>query len=182
MTITIEELLERWGTDEGKPYKGQLIDWDAYTDNPSNTGCMCAQGQVLHEIGGMEPRSIHELAQQDADTKVMKLLNIPRGQAILLRNINDSQNGAPAIVITEPEKVLGDNAREVLAFFKYLDSLSYADWQKVRSASVAASVAASGAAWTAASVAAWTAAGIAAGDAARDAASGAAGIAAGDAA
>ena len=26
----ITKLLDRWATDEGKPYKGSLIDWQAY--------------------------------------------------------------------------------------------------------------------------------------------------------
>ena len=46
--ITLEDLLARWATDEGKPYKGSLIDYSAYQDNPDNIGCMCAQGQALH--------------------------------------------------------------------------------------------------------------------------------------
>ena len=43
--------LSHWNTDEGRPYKGKLIDLEAYKKNPS-IGCMCAQGQVLFKLGG----------------------------------------------------------------------------------------------------------------------------------
>jgi len=166
MTQTIEQMLARWETDEGKPYKGKLVDERAYAQDPTNIGCMCAQGQALHLIGGMPVDEIALLEQREADTRVMEIFSIPRGQAILLRNINDSQDGAPAIVITHPDKVLGDQAQAVLTFFRYIDSLDNAGWQKVAAARAAARDAAWAAARAAARDAAWAAAGDAAGDAA----------------
>ena len=44
MTQTIEQLIARWDSADGKPYKGSLIDWSAYQEDPTNIGCMCAQG------------------------------------------------------------------------------------------------------------------------------------------
>ena len=174
-TNTLEALLERWDSGDGKPYKGSLIDWDAYEANPDSLGCMCAQGQVLNVIRGMTPQEINDIAdQREADTLVMETLGISRGQAILLRNINDSVDGAPSVVLTHPEKVLGDQAQAVLAFFKYLDSMTDADWQNHFAARDAAWAAAGAAAWDAA----WAAAGAAAWAAARDAAWAAAGAAA----
>ena len=182
-TNTLEALLERWDSGDGKPYKGSLIDWDAYEANPDSLGCMCAQGQVLNVIRGMTPQEINDIAdQREADTLVMETLGISRGQAILLRNINDSVGGAPSVVLTHPEKVLGDQAQAVLAFFKYLDSMTNADWQNYFAAGAAAWDAAGESAWAAAWDAAWDAAGDAARDAARDAAWDAAGAAAGGAA
>ena len=190
-TNTLEALLERWDSGDGKPYKGSLIDWDAYEANPDSLGCMCAQGQVLNVIRGMTPQEINDIAdQREADTLVMETLGISRGQAILLRNINDSVGGAPSVVLTHPEKVLGDQAQAVLAFFKYLDSMTNADWQNYFAARAAAWDAAGESAWAAARDAAWDAAGdaawaaarAAAWDAARDAAWDAAGDAARDAA
>lgn len=46
----INELIARWNSDEGKPYKGKLIDRDNYAEG--NLSCMCTQGQVLHVVGG----------------------------------------------------------------------------------------------------------------------------------
>jgi hypothetical protein len=156
MTMTKEELLTRWPTDI--PFKGKLI---------SDDGCMCAQGQVLHYVGGMSPDDLRKIEQADADRHTAELLGISRTHAVLLRNVNDSQPGAPTCVLTEPEKVLGDQAQTVLAFWRHLDCMTEADWQRVYVARAAARDAARAAAWGAARDAAGDAAGdAAAGDAA----------------
>jgi hypothetical protein len=163
MSMTVDELLARWPTDI--PFKGILID---------NDGCMCAQGQVLHYIGGMTPDDLRRVEQSEADRKTAELLGTSRAHAILLRRVNDSMPGAPTCVLTEPEKVLGDQAQRVLAFWRHLDCMTTDDWKKVNAAGYAA--------WYAAGDAAGYAAGYAAGGAARDAAGGAAWDAAWDAA
>jgi hypothetical protein len=112
--------------------------------------------------------------QEDADRKTAELLGISRAHAILLRRVNDSMPGAPTCVLKEPEKVIGDRAQTVLAFWRHLDCMTADDWKKVDAARAAA-VAAAG-------DAARAAAGDAAGDAAWDAAWDAARAAAGDAA
>jgi len=151
MTMTINELLAAWPTDI--PMKGNLID---------NDGCMCAQGQVLHYIGGMTADDLREMDQMDADRKTAELLGISRVHAVLLRRINDSMPGAPTCVLTEPEKVLGDQAQRVLAFWRHLDRMAADDWAKVNAARVAAGAAAGAAARVAAGAAAWDAARVAA--------------------
>ena len=161
--MTIDELLASWPTDI--PMKGNLID---------NDGCMCAQGQVLHYIGGMTPDDLRRIKQADADRQTAELLGVSRAHAVLLRQVNDSMPGAPTCVLTEPEKVLGDQAQRVLAFWRHLDRMTADDWAKMNIAENAAGDAAGDAAWVAARVAA--------GDAAGDAARVAAGDAAGDAA
>ena len=128
MTITLEEIITHWDSGDGKPYKGKLIDWGAYggdgTTPPDDIGCMCAQGQVLCLMGGWSPKRLHETAQADADRETAKLLKISVAHAILLRRINDSVDGAPSIVITNPEKIIGDQAPVVLAFWKHIDRMS----------------------------------------------------------
>jgi hypothetical protein len=180
MTVTtIDTVLDRWNSGEGRPYKGSLIDWSSYTGDgeapPANIGCMCAQGQVLHLLGGWSPRRLKDTAQADADLATAKLLNISRGHAVLLRGVNDSVDGAPSIVLTDPEKVLGDQANKILDFWVYLDSMTAEQWD-------AAWAAARAAARDAARAAAWAAARDAARAAARDAAWAAAWAAARDAA
>jgi hypothetical protein len=173
--MTIDELLAGWPTDN--PMKGRLIDGD---------GCMCAQGQVLHYIGGMTPDDLRRIDQAEADRKTAELLGISRAHAVLLRRVNDTMTGAPTCVLTEPEKVLGDQAQRVLAFWRHLDRMTAGDWLKVNAAEDAAWAAAEDAAWAAAEdaarVVAWAAAEDAAEDAAWDAAGDAARAAAGDAA
>jgi hypothetical protein len=175
MATNLVELLERWDSGEGKPYKGSLIDFGAYEADPANIGCMCAQGQVLHLLGGWSPKKLRDAEQDKADKATAKLLGISIAHSILLRSVNDSQDGAPSIVLTHPEKVLGDQAQTVLAFWLHLDGMKEKDWAAARDAAGAA-------AWDAARDAARDAAGAAARDAAGAAARDAAGAAAWDAA
>ena len=164
--MNIETLLERWDSNEGKPYKGSLIDMSAYKADPQNIGCMCAQGQVLHLLGGWEPTRLQNTDQDDADKATAELLNISVAHSILLRSVNDKQDGAPSIVLTNPEKVLGDQAQTVLAFWLHLDRMKAEDWaaardaawDAARAAARDAAFAAKDAAWAAAWDAAWAAA------------------------
>ena len=157
----LQEIIARWDSNEGKPYKGSLIDFEAYEADPTNIGCMCAQGQVLHLIGGWAPDKLRNTEQRKADLATAKLLNISVAHAILLRSVNDKADGAPSIVLTHPEKVLGDQAQTVLAFWLHLDGMKAKDWKKVDAAWAAAGAAA----WDAARAAARAAAGAAAWDA-----------------
>ena len=170
----LAEILGRWDSGEGKPYKGSLIDWSDYERDHSNIGCMCAQGQVLHLLGGWKPEKLRDTDQEKADRATAKLLNISIAHSVLLRSINDKADGAPSVVLTHPEKILGDQAQIVLAFWLHLDGMKKKDWQRA--------AAAWNAAWDAAGDAAWDAARAAAGDAARAAAWNAAWNAAWDAA
>jgi hypothetical protein len=200
---TISEIITRWDAGDDKPYKGSLIDWKAYEAEPDSLGCMCAQGQVLHLIGGRSFDDLRNMQQQEADKQTAALLNISRAHAILLRNVNDSVDGAPSIVLTDPGKVLGDQWSKLLDFWWHLDQMTAKDWDAAWAAAWAAARAAAGdaagdaawaaagdaaraaawaAAWAAARAAAWAAARAAAGDAAGDAAWAAAGDAAGAAA
>lgn len=118
---TLEDLINYWNSDQGKPYKGSLIDWDTYVKDPENLGCMCAQGQVLATLAHITPSALDETDQEAADIHVAEILGIPVGQAILLRDVNDTVAGAPASVLTNPEEYLGPNALKVLAFWHWLD-------------------------------------------------------------
>jgi hypothetical protein len=160
----LNELIARWNSDEGKPYKGSLIDMKSYEEG--NLSCMCAQGQVLHVVGGWSADRLSGTAQVEADEETARLLNISRAHAVLLRKTNDQIDGAPAIVLTDPSKVIGDQWSKLLDFWWHMDSMTDSDWLKV----IAAWDAAGDAAWDAAGDAAWDAAWAAAWDAARDAA------------
>jgi hypothetical protein len=172
----LKELIARWNSDEGKPYKGLLIDMKSFEEG--NLSCMCAQGQVLHVVGGWPADRLNSAQQFEADNETARLLNISRAHAILLRNTNDNLDGAPAIVLTDPSKVIGDQWSKLLDFWWHTDSMTNSDWLKV----IAAWDAAWDATWAAARDAARDAAGDAAWAAARDAAWVAARAAAGAAA
>ena len=140
-TDAIQTLVAKWSEPEGIPFKGSLI---------SSDGCMCAQGQALHYVGGWDADRLRDAGQADADRETAKLLGISTAHAVLLRRINDDQPGAPSVVLTDPAKVLGDQAHIVLAFWRHLDRMTPAQWK-------AASAAAKAAAWDTARDAAWDA-------------------------
>jgi len=158
--MNINDLIARWNTNEGKPYKGNLINYSTY--KLGDLSCMCAQGQVLHLVAGWSPEQLRDTQQGKADLATAKLLNISRAHAVLLRHVNDRADGAPSIVLTDPSKVLGDQWSKLLDFWHYMDALDYAGWQKVPAAKAAARVAAGNAAgnaaWDAAGAAVWAAA------------------------
>ena len=149
-TEAINQLVARWSEPDGIPFKGSLI---------SDDGCMCAQGQALHYVGGWDADRLRSTAQEEADRETARLLGISIAHAILLRRINDSKPGAPSVVLTDPAQVLGDQAHIVLAFWRHLDRMAPAQWIAVRDAVHVA-------AWHAA----WHAAGVVAGTVARRAA------------
>jgi hypothetical protein len=179
---TVEELLDYWPGN--MPFKGRLV---------SEDGCMCAQGQALHFIGGLTVEELRHVDQAAADKRVAELFGISRAHSVLLRIINDSRQGAPSSVICNPEQILGDQAQVVLAFWRHLDHMTPAagaaaweePWEAAGEAAWEAAGAAAGAgeaAGAAAREAAWKAAWEAAGAAAREAAWEAAGAAAREAA
>ena len=169
--MNLDELLTQWDSNKGKPFKGSLINTAAYAKDPGNPGCMCAQGQVLHFIGGYDVDQLAKIDQQQADLETAKLLDISVAHAILLREINDSADGAPSIVLTHPEQVIGDQADKVLAFWLYIDGMGANQCDAARYTAGAA-------AYNVACYATRNAASEAAGDAVGDAARYAAGAAA----
>ncbi len=154
----IDRLVARWNGLDRPLFKGCLID---------DTGCKCAQGDALSYLGGLTDDALRTISQERADAETAKLLGISRTHSVLLRRVNDKQDGAPSIVLTNPEAVLGDQANLVLAFWRYLDGRTPAQWD---AAGEAARTAAGTAAWQAAEVAAGAAAEVAAGCAAGTAA------------
>jgi hypothetical protein len=135
--MNIQPLIDRWQTGKGKPYKGNLIDMDAYNADPSDPGCMCAQGQVLHHAG-WDWYELDNVEQDEADREVAKLLNISISHSTMLRIVNDRADGAPAVVLTDPGAVLGDHWSKVLDFWWYLDTMTGATWENARAVARAA--------------------------------------------
>jgi hypothetical protein len=169
---TVEELLDYWPGNI--PFKGSLVSYDG--------SCMCAQGQALHFLDSMSAEDLLSLDQSKADKRIAELFGISRAHAVLLRVINDRQDGAPTVVVRNPEQVIGDQAQVVLAFWRHLDRISPEDWIALAATKAAARDAARNAARDAARDAAWDAARDAAWAAAWDATKAAAWAAARDAA
>jgi hypothetical protein len=117
---TIDQLLDYWPGNI--PFKGKLV---------SNDGCMCAQGQALHFLKGLSVDELRCIHQDSADKQVAELLGISNTHSVLLRSVNDTQEGAPSSVIRNPEQVLGDQAEALLAFWWHLDRMTPAAWEAV---------------------------------------------------
>ena len=115
---TAEELLDYWPGNI--PFKGSLVSDDG--------SCMCAQGQALHFLDKYSASDLRNIDQATADKKVAELFGISCAHSVLLRIVNDGQDGAPASVIRNPEQVLGNQAHVVLAFWRHLDRMTAADW------------------------------------------------------
>ena len=132
---TVEELLDYWPGNI--PFKGSLVSDDG--------SCMCAQGQALHFLDKYNSSDLRNIDQATADKRVAKLFGISRSHSVLLRIVNDKQDGAPSSVIRNPEQVLGDQAHVVLAFWRHLDRMTTKDWAAARDAARAAAWGAAGA-------------------------------------
>ena len=125
MTITPEFMVQRWTDPKSRPlFKGSLID---------ETGCKCAQGDVL-ACSGWTDEQLRAMTQDSADSEVAKILGISRAHAVLLRQVNDAKDGCPQEVLSNPEKVLGDQADKVLSFWLRLDGLTSEQWDAARAA------------------------------------------------
>jgi hypothetical protein len=129
MTI-LAETCARWRSAERSFFGGKLID-----DN----GCCCAQGDVLR-ASGWDDQRLRSTAQNEADCEVARLLRISRAHSVLLRHVNDRQDGCPEDVLENPERVLGDQAHLVLAFWRRLDAMTQDDWNGATAADTATEI------------------------------------------
>ncbi|HEV2225030.1 MAG TPA: hypothetical protein VGR84_18710 [Candidatus Acidoferrales bacterium] len=132
MPTTIDFMVRRWESSDRPLFKGKLID---------DEGCCCAQGDILR-VCGVEDDDLRRMDQFDADLQVAKELGISLSHSVLLRQINDKQDGCPQDVLAHPERIIGGQSVLVLNFWRYLDDLSPAAWAAAGDAARAAARAA----------------------------------------
>ena len=154
MAATLKSMRDRWSDSTARPlFKGKLIDSD---------GCCCAQGDVLRVCGWTDDQ-LRQSTQLNADQAVAELLGISQAHSALLRVVNDRHDGCPQDVLDVDGpgivRVLGPDAKLVLAFWRYLDSMISDQWSAWEASSAGASVLARSRARDAASSAARDAAG-----------------------
>ena len=132
----------RWSDPDTQPlFKGRLIDSDFFDDDGNFTGnidggCACAQGDILLH-SGFSPQDLRTMGQIKADEETARLLGISITHAILLRSVNDSEDGCPQDVLTNPEKILGPHAPKILGFWLHLDRMTSEQWRDARDARAA---------------------------------------------
>jgi hypothetical protein len=110
-----QEMVQFWIDPRNIPFKGKLVD--------SEGTCMCAQGQTLFQ-NGYTVEQLKIMEQPKADRETARLLGISITHSILLRKINDREEGAPQDVLTNPEKYLGLQYKKVLEFWLKIDKLT----------------------------------------------------------
>jgi len=114
--ITIEKIVRRWDSAERPLFRGCLID---------KNGCCCAQGDVLR-LAGKSDEELRTMKQYIADREVARLLNISITHSVLLRHVNDKNDGCPQDVLQNPEKILGVETTRILKFWRWVDQPAYA--------------------------------------------------------
>src|SRR5690606_11678267 len=118
-TLTPEYFVTRWSDPQSRPLiKFKLID---------ETGCCCAQSDVLR-CAGYSDQQLRDITQKAADREVARLLGITIAESVLIRVINDSEDGCPQDVFVAPEKVLGPHHRLWTAFARHIDQMTPQDW------------------------------------------------------
>jgi hypothetical protein len=123
LTATAIEACARWDGPAYQPFiKGRLID---------NGGRCCPQGDVLRHAGRSDD-VLRSLDQASADREVAALLGISLAHSCLLRIVNDSYDDGypPQDVLQHPERILGDQAPRVLAFWRRLDAMTTEQWTR----------------------------------------------------
>ena len=134
MTL-LDEMATRWSAPDARPlFKGELIDED---------GCCCAQGDVLRMCGWSDDQ-LRKAEQETVDSEVARQLGISVAHSVLLRQTNDKLDGCPQDVLAHPERVLGEQAPRVLAFWRHLDGLTPKQWAAARVAARVAAPASAG--------------------------------------
>ena len=132
--VTIDSMVKRWTSSSRPLFKNKLI---------SEDNCCCAQGDVL-VCSGRTFDDLRLMKQAEADREVAKILRIPLAQAILLRVVNDRDDGCPQDVLSNPEKILGPEAHRVLNFWAKLDCMTPMAWDAAGIAATAISAHAAG--------------------------------------
>lgn len=128
----IETMLKFWEDPRNTPtVKGFFIKDDPPKEGEPITACMCAQGQVLHIIGGYSPEALKEIEVHEGEQEVAKLLGISLTHSILIQMVNDRRDDPSPEVLSNPEKFLGENYQKVLDFWVAIDQLTTSQAEKV---------------------------------------------------
>lgn len=119
-TNLVAKLTEKWSQPEGMPGKGYELVREENGLSP------CAQSEAImlsKSIGIMDFQALWK-GGLNLDKITAKTLGISVIHSVLLRRFNDLSSQSPAIVLNEPEKVLGNNWDKVLEFWHFIDSLT----------------------------------------------------------
>jgi hypothetical protein len=125
-TSLIKELTKKWSQPKGLPGKGYELVREENGLSP------CAQSEAIMISKGMGVMDFQAFwkgltygnSGLNLDEVTAKTLGISVIHSVLLRRFNDLSSQSPAIVLNEPEKVLGKNWNKVLEFWHFIDSVT----------------------------------------------------------
>ena len=127
-TQLVKKLTKKWSVPGGMPGKGYELVAEEKGLSP------CAQSEAImlsKSIGVMDFQALWK-GGLNLDKITAKTLGISVIHSILLRRFNDLSSRSPAIVLNEPEKVLGRNWGKVLEFWHFIDSLTQGQWEELQ--------------------------------------------------
>jgi hypothetical protein len=132
-TSLIKELTKKWSQLEGMPGKGYELVREENGLSP------CAQSEAIMISKGMGVMDFQAFwkgltygnSGLNLDEVTAKTLGISVIHSILLRRFNDLSSQSPAIVLNEPEKILGENWGKVSEFWHFVDSITQGQWEEL---------------------------------------------------
>lgn len=132
----VNKLTKKWSNPNSLPAKGYELVRGEQGPSP------CAQSEAIMLSKGMGVMDFEaflkgSMARMNRglgislDRITAKTLRISIIHSILLRRFNDLSSQSPAIVLNEPERVLGKNWARVLEFWHFIDSISKERWREL---------------------------------------------------
>lgn len=126
----IKKLSEKWSQPDGLPGKGYEVVREENGLNPcaQSETVMLSKGMGVMDFEAFLKGSLSGYGDQglkglNLDKFTAKTLGISTVHSVLLRRFNDLSSLNPAIVLTQPERVLGKNWDRILEFWHFIDSL-----------------------------------------------------------
>lgn len=114
MNEVARNAVARWCDPNSRPlFKRALID---------GNGCCCAQGDILRHELRMGDKEIRAIRQEHADHIVAEALGVHISISILLRLVNDSEEGCPQDVLSDLPRFLGKHHEQIQGLFEYFNS------------------------------------------------------------
>lgn len=132
-TSLIKELTKKWSQPEGLPGKGyELVrEGDGLSPCAQSEAIMISKGMGVMDFQAFCKGLTYGSSGLNLDEVTAKTLGISVIHSILLRRFNDLSSQSPAIVLNEPEKVLGKNWKKVLEFWHFIDSVTQEQWEEL---------------------------------------------------
>lgn len=122
----INKLSEKWSQPDGLPGKGYEVVREDNGLSPcaQSEAVMLSKGMGVMDFEAFLKGSLSSYGSVNLDKFTAKTLGISTVHSVLLRRFNDLSSLNPAIVLNQPERVLGKNWDRVLEFWHFIDSIS----------------------------------------------------------